>query len=119
MTSGVTKAAKAGVAAAGGPAAVGGLLLKASLVGAAGLGAYWLTSQLMKLRFRTYDELRYAASNAYRQARQEAAAQAGRGLTPAENAQLATYYKQRIALLNANEAAGVSLRHAFNLTFGD
>lgn len=119
VTSAVTRGAKAGVGALGGAAAVGGLLLKASLVGAAGFGAYWLTSKLQKLRFSTYDELRYEAANAYREARSQAALQAGRGLTPAENAQLAQYYKQRIALLNQYQAEGRPIRGLVNLTFED
>lgn len=125
----VTKAATAaGTAAAStartvlktvGPGAVVSTVAKASLVLGAGLAAYYLTSQLMKLRYKTYNDLRNDASDAYRHARQQAAAQLGRGLTPQENAEFSRYYKARIALLNAYEAAGKPISGVANLTFED
>lgn len=115
--SGLTKAGKAAVTAVGGPMAAGGLILKASLVGAAGLAAYWLTSQLMKARFKTWEELHWELANQYRAARQQAAAGAGRGLTPQENAQFSAWFKQKKAELEARQASGESLRSAANLTF--
>lgn len=114
---GATRAVKAGVSAAGGAAAVGGFILKASLVGAAGVAAYWLTSQLMKARFKTWAELHNEVANQYRAARQNAAAAAGRGLTPEENSQFSQWYKQKASELRQREAAGESLRSAANLTF--
>lgn len=119
VTQAITKGGKAGVAAAGGAAVVGGWLATAALVGAAGIAAYYITSKLRKLRFRTYDELRTAASLAYKESRRAAGEVNGTGLTPAQSAQLSQWYKQRIATINANEAAGVSLAHVYNLTFAE
>lgn len=91
-------------------------IAKASLVGLAGYAAYWLTSKLQRYRYKTYDDLRYAAANAYREARQQAAADNGRGLTPAENKQLADYFKQSMAQLDQWER---DKRPIHQLTFGD
>jgi len=102
-----------------GPGQVLSVVAKASLVGLAGLAAYYLTSKLQKLRYKTYDELRYEAANAYRQARQQVAAEQGRGLTPAESAQLSQYFKARMSLLDAHEAAGHRVSGLVNLTFED
>ena len=103
-----------------GPGAVLRVVAKASLVGLAGLAAYYMTSKLQKLRYKTWDELKYEAANAYRQARQEVAATQGRGLTPAENAQLAQYFKARMGLIDAAIATGAPRPSGMvNLTFED
>lgn len=102
-----------------GPGVIVSTIAKASLVLGAGLAAYYLTSQLMKLRYKTYDDLRYQAANAYRESRRAAAAQLGRGLTPQENAELARYFKARMQLLDQYEAAGKPISGVANLTFED
>lgn len=107
------------MAALGGPAGAAKLAAKAGLVAAAGLAAYYVTKKLLQLRYKTYDELRYEASNAYRAARQETAAKAGRPLTPEELKQLATWYKAKIAHLNEAEAAGKKVGGVVNLIFDE
>lgn len=92
---------------------------KASVVGLAGFAAYWLTSKLRTLRYRTYAELRYEAANWYRRARAAAAEKAGRPLTGAELQQFKQWYDARIGRINASEAAGQPVSGAANLIFGD
>jgi len=100
-------------------ASVGRFAAKASLVGLAGLAAYWLTTQAMKFRFKSYDDFRFEAANAYRRSRQAISEAEGRGLTPAEGAQLSRWFKERMARIDDNEARGVPLKRLYNLTFGD
>lgn len=96
-----------------------GFIAKTALVGAAGYAAYWLTSKLQKLRYKTYDDLRYDAANWYREARRAAALDAGRGLTPAESAQLSQWFKAKMRLLDNYEASGQRVSGVANLTFRD
>jgi len=99
-----TPANSAALASAGGAALR--FAAKASLVGAAGFAAYWLTTQAMKLRYRTYQDLRNETADLYRLARRETAQREGRGLTPAESASLSQWFKSKTAEINANERAG-------------
>lgn len=94
-------------------------LAKASVVGLAGFAAYWMTSKLLTLRYKTYAELRWEASNWYRRARAAAAEQAGRPLTGAELQNFKQWYDARIARLNEAERAGRPVSGATNLIFGD
>jgi len=97
------------------------VLARAALVPAAGLAAYAITRKLMQLRYRTYDELKAAAAVAYKQARREAGEDAAAGifLPPEIGDQLAAYYRARLRLLNAHEAAGDPISGMVNLTFED
>lgn len=121
VTAGGTAAAAAAraVLKTVGPGVVVSTIAKASLVGAAGLAAYALTSYLQRARFKTYADLKKEVADAYRHARQQAAEAAGRPLTREELAQFTAYYRSRRALLDQAEAAGVSLRNIRNLTFED
>lgn len=96
-----------------------GRLAKGSLVGLAGVAAFWLTSKLRTLRFKTYDDLRYDLANQVRWARQRAAEGAGRPLTPDELAGFAQFHKTKLAEINAAQAAGRSITGVTNLIFGD
>lgn len=84
-------AALAKNAAAAASAAV--TLGKLGLVGAAGYAAYWLTSKLQSVRFKTWDDLQYELANRYRHARQAAEAEYGRPLTADETASFTRWYK--------------------------
>lgn len=97
----VTGAKKvAPVAAQYGPQ-VASFIAKTGLVLAAGYAAYWITTQLQRFRNATVADLRYELANQYRTARRAFAAQYGRNLTPAEQADLATWYKRKDAELRA------------------
>lgn len=115
----LVQGAEAAIAAVGGPAAAAKLALKVGLIGVAGLAAYYTTKKLLQLRFKTYDELRYEASNAYRAARLETATKAGRELTPEELRQLAAWYKAKIARINEHEARGDKVSGLANLVFDE
>lgn len=117
VTKGVTSAGRAIVKSAGGAAAMGKFVLKAGLIGAAGVAAYLVTTQLMKLRYNTYDDLRFNAANAYRKARADAVEVNGRGLTPAEGSQLAQWFKAKLQLLDTYERQGKKISGVANLTF--
>lgn len=97
------------------------VLARAALVPAAGLAAYAITRKLMQLRYRTYDELKAAAAIAYKQARRDAGEDAAAGifLPPEIGDNLANYYRSRLRLLNAHEAAGDPISGMVNLTFED
>jgi len=97
----------------------GAVVAKATLVGAAGLAAYYITSKLRTIRYKTYADLRYDASNQYRQARQAAALQAGRALTAAELGSLSEWYKAKLRHLDEAERSGRSVSGISNLIFGD
>lgn len=100
-------------------ASAGAVLAKATLIGAAGLAAYYVTSKLRTLRYKTYADLRYDAANEYRKARAAAAAQAGRALNAAELASLAEWFKAKMRHLDDAERAGRSVSGVSNLIFGD
>jgi len=100
-------------------ASVGRFAAKASLVGLAGLAAYWVTKQVQRIRFKTYDDLRYEVAQAYRRSRQAIAEAEGRGLTPAEGAQLSQWFKARTATIDDMERRGENIRDVYHLTFGD
>lgn len=97
------------------------VIAKASLVGLAGVAAYALTRKLMELRYRTYPELKAAAAIAYKQARREQGEDAAAGIfLPKEvGDQLAAYFRSRLRLLAAHEAAGDPISGMVNLTFED
>lgn len=97
----------------------GAVVAKATLVGAAGLAAYWITSKLRTLRYKTYADLRYDAANQYRAARQAAALQAGRALNAAELASLGEWFKAKMRHLDEAERSGRSVSGVSNLIFGD
>lgn len=92
---------------------------KASLVGLAGVAAFYITSKLRTLHYKSYNDLRYDAANEYRQARQRAAAEAGRALTTAELSDLSKWFKARMARLDDAERSGRSVSGVSNLVFGD
>lgn len=74
---------------------------QAALVVAAGAAAYWITSQLMRIRGGTVADLRFELANQYRAARRAYAAQYGRNLSPSELADLSAWYKRKDAELRA------------------
>lgn len=80
---------------------VASFIAKTGLVLAAGYAAYWITTQLQRFRNATVADLRYELANQYRTARRAFAAHYGRNLTPAEQADLATWYKRKDAELRA------------------
>lgn len=94
-------------------------LATAALVGAAGIAAYYITKQLMRIRFKTWDELKAEAAMAYKLARRQAGEEAGRGLTPAESSQLSQWFKGRMQALSIAERSGQKPSGLINLTFGD
>lgn len=98
MVTGAKKVAP--VAAQYGPQ-VASFIAKTGLVLAAGYAAYWITTQLQRFRNATVADLRYELANQYRTARRAFAAHYGRNLTPAEQADLATWYKRKDAELRA------------------
>jgi len=97
----------------------GAVIAKATLVGAAGLAAFYITSKLRTLRYKTYADLRFDAANEYRRARTAAAAQAGRALTAAELASLSDWFKAKMRHLDDSERSGRSVSGISNLIFGD
>jgi hypothetical protein len=117
VEAGLLKAGKAGIAAAGGGYAAAGLLAQGALLVGAGVAAYYITTKLMQLHYRTYDDLRYEAANAYRESRRAAAESLGRPLNAEELRQLALWFKQRKAYLDALEANGTPLSDVSSLTF--
>lgn len=117
VEAGILKAGKAGVAALGGGYAAAGLLAQGALLLGAGVAAYYITSKLMQLHYRTYDDLRYEAANAYRESRRAAQESLGRPLNAEELRQLALWFKQRKAYLDALEANGTPLSDVSSLTF--
>ncbi len=90
--------------------------LKLSLIGAAGYAAYWLTSKLQTVRFKTWDDLQYELANRVRHARQAAAAEYGRPLTPEEIKAIDTWYRAARTRLQEQQAAG---RAISTFKFGD
>lgn len=108
---------KEAVRALGGPAAAAAFVAQAGLLVAAGLAAYYITKKLRTLRYRTWDEVRYQAAQEYRAARQKLATDAGRGLTPQENAQLSQWFKARLANADRYEAEGKKPSGVMNLIF--
>lgn len=68
---------------------------RAGLALAAGYAAYWITSQIMRMRNATVNDLRYELANQYRAARNEAAAKAGRPLTSQELQELSKWFKAK------------------------
>lgn len=86
---------------------------KAGLVLAAGAAAYWITSQLMRFRFKTIGDARDALADTYRHARQEYAAKYGRNMSPPELAELSAWFKSKDAELRAQ---GPNDRKIYNLT---
>jgi len=88
---------------------------KASLVGLAGIAAYKATQALQRLRFKTYDDLRFDLATEYRRQRQNV----GRLLTNAENASYAAWHRAKLQEINNAERAGRSITGISNLIFGD
>jgi len=93
-----------------------GLAARASLVGAAGFAAHWLTTKLRTVRWATWDDLQYDLANRVRHARQAAAAEYGRPLTPEEIKGIDTWYRAAKARLLAQQAAGATIS---TFRFGD
>lgn len=117
VVKGLTSAGKAAVKAAGGAAALASFAATAALVGAAGVGAFLITRKLMTLRYNTYDDLRKAAADEYRYARAAIRENTGRALTPAEGAQLAQWFKAKMARLDEYQRQGKKISGVANLTF--
>lgn len=92
------------------------LLAKATLVGAAGYAAYWLTTKLRSVRYRTWDDVFYELANKVRHARQAAAAEYGRPLTPDELKSFGDWHKGELAKLQAMRSRGVPVG---GFKFGD
>lgn len=109
--------AVAGAAAKYGPQ-VAQFAAKAGLALAAGYAAYWLTTQVMRLRNATVNDLRNELANNYRRARQEAAAKAGRPLTTAELQELSQWYKRKDAYIKSLGPSGDS-KIPFTVRLGD
>lgn len=99
--------------------AIAKTVAKATLVGAAGLAAYWITSKLRTLHYKSYADLRFDAATEYRRARAEAATKLGRPLNSAELASLAQWFKVKMAEINVAEQSGRSVSGLSNLVFGE
>ena len=92
-------------------------MLQAGILAAAGLAAYWATSQLMKIRYRTVDELTSAISMDYVRARREWEAREGRPMTQPEAKALYEWYGRKIGKIQAYYAQTGSVPREFvNLT---
>lgn len=87
------------------------VLAKASLVGAAGLAAYYLTTQLMRLRFKTWQDVKNGIAVEIARAKTKAREERGGPLTTAETDSFNQYFKSRMALVDQLIAAGESPTH--------
>jgi len=95
---------------------VAGVAARATLLGAAGFAAYWITRKLQTVRWTTYDDLQYDLANRVRHARQAAAAEYGRPLTPEEIKAIDTWYRATRSRIQEMQARGVPLS---TFRFGD